>query len=133
MKKNNLSQRHLKKQSKDRQACIWSDIKTSRHRSPGEETKSHCDLEHRGGFYSNSRHLTYALLLLVKSEIGKRRPVLRKERLEKMKIRRGRGEEKGRWGKGRKEEADQDNGERRRAVGDEQGKIDVGEWLEIIS
>lgn len=59
---------------------------------------------------------------------------MRKERLEKMKIRRGRGEEKGRWGKGRKEEADQDNGERRRAeVGDEQGKIDVGEWLEIIS
>lgn len=69
----------------------------------------------------------------MKSEIGERRPVLRKERLEKMKIRRGRGEEKGRWGKGRKEEADQDNGERSRAVGDEQGKIDVGEWLEIIS
>lgn len=58
---------------------------------------------------------------------------MRKERLEKMKIRRGREEEKGRWGKGRKEEADQDNGERRSAVGDEQGKIDVGEWLEIIS
>lgn len=35
-------------------------------------TKSHCNLEQRGGFYSNARHLTYTLLLLPKSEIGAR-------------------------------------------------------------
>lgn len=94
-------------------------MRTSRRRSPGEETKSHCDLEHRGGFYSNSRHLTYALLLLLKSEIGERRRlVLRKERLQEMKIRQDREEEKARWGEGRREEADQDSGEQ---GGGEQG------------
>lgn len=68
-------------------------MKTSRHCSPGAETKSHCNLEQRGGFYSNSRHLTYAPLLLLKSEIGKRRLVLWIERLGKMKIRAGREDE----------------------------------------
>lgn len=119
-------------QTKDGQACIWSDIKTSR-RSPGEETKSHCNLKQRGGFYSNSRHLTYAPLLLLKSEIGERRLVLRIERLGKMKIRQGGGGGGGRGRRERKQIEIRVRWGRGGGYGDERRKIDVREGQEIIT
>ena len=107
-------------------------MKTSRHCSTGEETKSHCNLEQKGGFYSNSRHLTYVLPLLLKSEIGEMWLVLRKERWEKMKIRHGR---RRRSDRAKEKERKQIEIRLRKGsgVGDEQGKIDGGEGLEITN